>query len=34
MLLWSDDRQDWLPPAPAAADAVAVDGTDPKRALI
>jgi signal transduction histidine kinase len=33
LLLWSDDQQDWLRPAPGDADAVAVDGTDPERAL-
>jgi signal transduction histidine kinase len=33
LLLWSDDQQDWLRPAPAAADAVEADGTDPERAL-
>ncbi len=33
LLLWSDDQRDWLPPAPGDADAVAVDGLDPERAL-
>jgi signal transduction histidine kinase len=33
LLLWSDDQQDWLRPAPAADDAVAADGTDPERGL-